>query len=78
MKKGANHGGCPFRKTHQRDQSATGVMLSMQFLHSRPRHMRVNLRCRQITVSEQHLHDAQIRTIIQQVGRKCVTQRVRR
>jgi len=40
--------------------------------------MRINLCRRQIAVTEQHLHDAQISAIVQQVRGKRVTQRVRR
>ncbi len=38
--------------------SAAGVMLRVQFFHPLTGHMCVNLRSRQITMSEQHLHNS--------------------
>ena len=40
-------------------------------------HMRINLGRRNIGVTEQRLHDAQIRAVMQQVRRECVTQHMR-
>ena len=40
----------------------------MQILQSLARHVGVNLGCRQVTVTEQHLHHTQIGTVIQQMS----------
>ena len=49
----------------------------MQFLHAFTRDVGVDLRGRQITVTEQHLHHAQIRAMIQQVRGEGMTQGMR-
>ena len=54
------------------------MMLRVQFLQAFARHMRVDLRGREVAVPEQHLHHAQVRAVIQQMRRKGMAQRVRR
>ena len=54
------------------------MMLPVHFLQALARDVRINLRRRQITVTQQHLHDPQIGASIQQVRRESVTQRVGR
>src|SRR5580658_2452546 len=49
-----------------RGRSAAGVVARMQVLQPLARHVRVDLRRRQIAVAEQHLHDAQVRAVIEQ------------
>jgi hypothetical protein len=48
------------------DPSAARVVLRMQLLQALARHMGVDLRRRQVAVAEQHLHHAQVRTVVQQ------------
>src|SRR6188474_1818087 len=50
----------------------------MHVLEPRTRHVRVDLGRRQVAVTEKHLHDAQIGTVVQQVRREGMPQRVRR
>ena len=50
----------------------------MQQLQPLPRHMRINLRSRNIRMPQQHLHHAQVRTVVEQMRRKCMPQSVRR
>ena len=54
------------------------MMLRVQIFQALARDVRVDLSGRQITVPEEHLHDAQIRSVVQQVGRKRMAQRVGR
>ena len=42
-----------------------GVMTRVQLLHTLPRDMGVNLSRRQVTVTQQHLHYAQISAVIE-------------
>ena len=53
------------------------MMLRVQLFESLARDVRVDLCRRKVAVPEQHLHDAQIGTVVQQMGREGVTQRVR-
>jgi hypothetical protein len=50
----------------------------MQILETLAGDVRIDLRRRQVAVTKQHLHDAQVGTVIEQMGRKRVAQRVRR
>src|SRR6185436_18429234 len=59
-------------------RSAAGMVLGVQFFHALPGHVRVNLRRRKVAVPEQHLHDAQVRAVIEQVRREGMPERVRR
>jgi len=54
------------------------MMLGMQLFHALARHVRVDLRGRQVAVPEQHLHHTQVRAVIEQVGREGVAQCVGR
>src|SRR5690606_13145802 len=56
----------------------TGVMTGMELAQAMPRHMCVDLRGGQITVSEQHLHYPQVGPVIEQMGGKSMTQCMRR
>jgi hypothetical protein len=58
--------------------SPARVMFGVQFLQALARHMRINLRGRNIGMPEQELHYAQIRAVIQQMRRERMPQRVRR
>src|SRR5262245_22044030 len=58
--------------------SAARVMLRVELLHPLPRHVRVDLGGREVAVAEQHLHDAQVRSVVQEVRREGMAQRVRR
>src|SRR5882672_7528396 len=58
--------------------SAAGMMLRMQFLHAFAGDVRVDLRGREVGMTEQHLHDSKVRTVIEQVRREGMTERVRR
>lgn len=49
----------------------------MHLLQSRTRHMGVDLRRREITVPEQHLHHTQVGAVIEQMGGEGVAQGVR-
>ena len=49
----------------------------MQFLQTLARHVSIYLRCRQVTMTEQHLHHAQIRTVIEQVRGEGMAQGMR-
>ena len=52
---------------------ASWMVLLVKRLHSTSRYVRVYLcRC-QITVPKQHLNDPQIRTVVNQVRRECMT-----
>ena len=51
---------------YQRPLSA-GVMFAVQVFEALACNMCVYLRCRQIAVAQQHLHDAQVRASIQQM-----------
>ena len=51
-------------------------MLRMQFLQPLPRHMRINLRRRNIRMAQQQLHHAQVGAMIDQVRREGMSQRV--
>ena len=53
------------------------MMLCMQFLQPLPRHVRVNLRRRNIRMSQQQLHHAQVGAVVDQVRREGMSQRVR-
>ena len=53
-------------------------MLRVQVFQSLARDVRVDLRGRQVAVSEQHLHHPQVGAVIEQVGRKGMAQGVRR
>ena len=57
--------------------SRAGVVLRVQLLEPFARHVRVDLRGRYVGVPEQQLHYAQIRAVIEQVGREGVPHRVR-
>ena len=46
---------------------ATWMMHTMQLFQPLPRHMRINLRGRNIRMTEQHLHYAQICAVIEQM-----------
>ena len=50
----------------------------MQLLHAGTGNMRIDLCGRQIAVPQQHLHNAQISAVIEQMGREGVPQRMRR
>ena len=52
------------------------MMCRMQLFQPLPRHMRINLRSRNICMAQQHLHHAQIRAVIEQVGSEGVAQGV--
>jgi predicted secreted protein len=43
------------------------MMPGMQFLQTLACHMSIYLRRREVTMTEQHLHHTQIRTVIEQV-----------
>src|SRR4029079_9028243 len=58
--------------------SATGVVLRVQQLHALARHMGVNLRGRNIGVTKQHLHHAQVGAVVDEVRGEGVAQHVRR
>src|SRR6185437_7608561 len=58
--------------------SPARMMRRMHLFQALPCHMRVDLRGREITVSEQHLYDTQIGTMVQQVRGKCMSQCMRR
>ena len=49
----------------------------VELLQAFARHVRVDLGRRNVTVSEQHLHDPQVGAVVQQVGGKSMAQRVR-
>ena len=54
------------------------MVMGVQLLKAGARDLCVNLRRGQIGVTEQHLHDAYIGAVVQQVRRKGVPQAVRR
>ena len=54
------------------------MVARVQRFQSLRRDMRINLRGRNIAVSEQHLYDTQIRTMIEQVGCESMAQCVGR
>lgn len=53
------------------------MMAGVQLLHTLPGHVGVNLSRRQVAMPQQHLHDAQIGAVIQQMGCERMPQRVR-
>jgi len=53
------------------------MMHRMQLLQPLPRHMRIDLRRRNIRMTQQHLHHAQVGTVVQQVRGEGVPQGVR-
>jgi len=54
------------------------VVLLVQRFQPLARHVGVNLRGRDIGVAEQHLHDTQIRAVVEQMRGESVAQRVGR
>src|ERR1700723_942015 len=58
--------------------SAARMVLGMQLFQALARDMSVDLSRGQIAVSQQHLHDAQVRSMVQQVRRESVPQGMRR
>src|SRR3990167_8415494 len=58
--------------------STARVVLLVQLPQSLPRYLGVDLRGRNVGVSQQHLHHAQISTVVEQVCRKRMAQGVRR
>src|SRR5882724_8543907 len=60
------------------DQSPSRVMLTVQLFQTLTSHVRVNLGRRQITVTQQHLHDAQVGAMIEQMRGERVPQSMRR
>lgn len=59
-------------------QLGSRMMLGVQLLETLARDMGVDLSGGEITMAEQHLYDAQIGPMVQQMGRKGVPQGVRR
>lgn len=55
---------------------AAGVVIAVQLFESLTRDMCIDLRCGQVAVAQQHLHDPQIRATIQEMRGKCVPQAV--
>ncbi len=53
-------------------------MFAVQILQSLARHMRIDLGRREITVTQQQLHNPKIGAPIEQVSRECMPQAVRR
>src|SRR5580698_3232377 len=60
------------------DRSTPWVMRRMQLFETLASHMRVDLRGREVAVTQEHLHDTQIRTVVEQVGCERMAQRMRR
>ena len=58
-------------------RSAARMMLPVQLLHALARDVRVDLRGREVAVPEQHLHHAQVGSVVEQVGRESMPQGVR-
>ena len=58
--------------------SAARMMLRVQFLQALAGHVRIDLGGRQIAVTEQHLHHAQVGAVIEQVRGERMPQRMRR
>src|SRR5215470_14938896 len=58
--------------------SAARVMLRVQLFETLARHVRVDLRRREVAVPEQHLHDTQICAMVQEMGSEGMAERVRR
>lgn len=54
------------------------MVLRMEAFHALTRDVGVDLGGGKIRVTEQHLHDSQVCPMIEEMGRKCVAQRVRR
>ena len=50
------------------------MVARVQFLEALASHVRIDLRGRQIAVAEQHLHHAQVRAVIEQMGGKGMSQ----
>lgn len=65
------------RRTQGMTRSSPGMMLSVQRLQAFARHMGVDLRRRQVGMPQQQLHRAQVCTVVEQVGRERMPQRVR-
>src|SRR5260370_1967347 len=55
----------------------TRMILAMHLAQMRARHVRVDLRRRDIAVAEHFLHRAQVRAALQQMRREAMTQRMR-
>ena len=53
------------------------MMHGMYLLESFARYVRIYLRGGNIGMAQQHLHDTQVRTVIEQVSSKSVAQRMR-
>ena len=53
------------------------MVFGVQFLQALPRHMRINLRRRNIRVAQQQLHHAQVSAVVDQVRCEGMSQRVR-
>src|SRR5580704_13070997 len=70
----------PRRRGGSRDSSplTARVVLRMQFLQTLAGDVSVDLSRRQVAVPEKHLHHAQIRAVVQQMGRKGMPQGMRR
>ena len=47
-------------------------MLAMQLFQALTSHVRVNLSSRQITVTQEHLHYAQVSAVIEQMSGECM------
>jgi len=60
-----------------RRRLSSRMMLRMHFLHARTCNMCVYLCSRQIAVTQQHLYDTEVGTIVKQMGRKRVPQSMR-
>ena len=53
------------------------MMLRVQLFQPLARDVRVNLRCRNIRMPEQQLHDSQVGAVVQQMRRKRMAQGMR-
>src|SRR5882724_7727190 len=60
------------------DKSPSWVMLTVQLFQALTSHVRVDLCRRQVTMTQQHLHDAQVGTMVEQMRGKRVSQSMRR
>src|SRR3569832_1440410 len=60
------------------DASAPRMMLTVHLFQTLAGHVSVDLRSRQITVTQQHLYDAQVRAVIEQMRGERVPQGMRR
>ena len=54
------------------------MVARVQLLQPLARDVRVDRRRRDVGVAEQELHDAEVRTMVQEMRRECVTKHVRR